>query len=74
MERSASGEIVIQSKLVEAFPTLQDGVIGHLADEHPLVVGRYVPVGHGAVTHACADWRRMFNRDEFHRFGWCSNW
>ncbi|MEK9773381.1 MAG: gamma carbonic anhydrase family protein [Opitutae bacterium] len=32
---------------------LQDGVIGHLADDHPLVVGKYVTVGHGAVIHAC---------------------
>ena len=32
---------------------LQDGVIGHLADEFPLEVGKYVTVGHGAVIHAC---------------------
>ncbi len=32
---------------------LQDGVIGHLADEHSLDVGKYVTVGHGAVIHAC---------------------
>ena len=32
---------------------LQDGVIGHLADEFPLEVGNYVTVGHGAVIHAC---------------------
>jgi carbonic anhydrase/acetyltransferase-like protein (isoleucine patch superfamily) len=32
---------------------LQDGVIGHLADEFPLVVGNYVTVGHGAILHAC---------------------
>jgi len=32
---------------------LQDGVIGHLADEYPLVVGNYVTVGHGAILHAC---------------------
>ena len=31
----------------------QDRVIGHLADDHPLVVGQYVTVGHGAVFHAC---------------------
>ena len=32
---------------------LQDGVIGHLADDFPLEVGNYVTVGHGAVIHAC---------------------
>jgi len=32
---------------------LQDGVIGHLADDFPLEVGKYVTVGHGAVIHAC---------------------
>ena len=32
---------------------LQDGVIGHLADDLPLEVGNYVTVGHGAVIHAC---------------------
>ena len=32
---------------------LQDGVIGHLADEFPLIVGNFVTVGHGAILHAC---------------------
>ena len=32
---------------------LQDGVIGHLADDFPLQVGNFVTVGHGAVIHAC---------------------
>jgi carbonic anhydrase/acetyltransferase-like protein (isoleucine patch superfamily) len=32
---------------------IQDGVIGHLADDHPLIVGSQVTVGHGAVIHAC---------------------
>ena len=32
---------------------IQDGVIGHLSDDHPLVVGNQVTVGHGAVIHAC---------------------
>jgi len=32
---------------------IQDGVIGHLADDFPLEVGNYVTVGHGAVIHAC---------------------
>ena len=32
---------------------LQDGVIGHLADDFPLEVGKCVTIGHGAVIHAC---------------------
>ena len=43
----------INSIKIGKFSNLQDGVIGHLADDHPLVVGQYVTVGHGAVIHAC---------------------
>ena len=32
---------------------LQDGVIGHLSDDFPLIVGSFVTVGHGAILHAC---------------------
>lgn len=32
---------------------LQDGVIGHLADKYPLIIGNYVTIGHAAVIHAC---------------------
>ncbi len=32
---------------------IQDGVIGHLSDDQPLVLGDYVTVGHGAIIHAC---------------------
>ena len=32
---------------------IQDGVIGHLSNDFPLIVGDYVTVGHGAVLHAC---------------------
>ena len=32
---------------------LQDGVVGHLADHSPLIVGNFVTVGHGAILHAC---------------------
>lgn len=32
---------------------LQDGVVGHLSDDYPLIVGSFVTVGHGAVIHAC---------------------
>ena len=28
-------------------------MIGHLADEFPLIVGNFVTVGHGAILHAC---------------------
>ena len=43
----------INSIKIGKFSNLQDGVIGHLADEFPLLVGKYVTVGHGAVIHAC---------------------
>ncbi len=43
----------INSIKIGKFSNLQDGVIGHLADDYPLVVGQYVTVGHGAVIHAC---------------------
>ena len=43
----------INSIKIGKFSNLQDGVIGHLADDYPLVVGKYVTVGHGAVIHAC---------------------
>ena len=43
----------INSIKIGKFSNLQDGVIGHLADDHSLVVGKYVTVGHGAVIHAC---------------------
>ena len=43
----------INSIKIGKYSNLQDGVIGHLADDHPLVVGQYVTVGHGAVIHAC---------------------
>ena len=32
---------------------IQDGVIVHLADDYPAIIGDYVTVGHGAVVHAC---------------------
>ena len=43
----------INSIKIGKYSNLQDGVVGHLADDHPLVVGKYVTVGHGAVIHAC---------------------
>ena len=38
---------------IGSFSNLQDGVIGHLSDDQPLIVGNYVTVGHGAIIHAC---------------------
>lgn len=32
---------------------LQDGTLVHLADDYPVVVGKNVTVGHGAMLHAC---------------------
>ncbi|MGH8017550.1 MAG: gamma carbonic anhydrase family protein [Opitutaceae bacterium] len=32
---------------------IQDGTIVHLADDHPVRVGKYVTIGHAAMIHAC---------------------
>lgn len=32
---------------------VQDGTIVHLADDLPVVVGKYVTIGHAAMIHAC---------------------
>ena len=32
---------------------IQDGSIVHLADDLPVIVGKLVTVGHGAILHAC---------------------
>jgi carbonic anhydrase/acetyltransferase-like protein (isoleucine patch superfamily) len=32
---------------------LQDGVIVHLSDDFPAIVGSRVTIGHGAIVHAC---------------------
>jgi carbonic anhydrase/acetyltransferase-like protein (isoleucine patch superfamily) len=39
--------------IVGAQTNLQDGVIVHLADEYPVIIGERVTVGHGAIVHAC---------------------
>ena len=39
--------------VIGAQTNLQDGVIVHLADDYPALVGERVPVGHGAIVHAC---------------------
>ncbi len=33
---------------------IQDGVIVHVSDEFPAIVGEFVTVGHAAVLHACS--------------------
>ena len=38
---------------IGAQTNLQDGVIVHLADSYPALVGERVTVGHGAIVHAC---------------------
>lgn len=32
---------------------IQDGTIVHLADDHPVKIGKYVTIGHAAMIHAC---------------------
>jgi carbonic anhydrase/acetyltransferase-like protein (isoleucine patch superfamily) len=39
--------------VIGAQTNLQDGVIVHLANEYPAIVGERVTVGHGAIVHAC---------------------
>jgi len=39
--------------VIGARTNLQDGVIIHLADDCPAVIGELVTVGHGAIVHAC---------------------
>lgn len=43
----------IESILIGEGTNLQDGVIVHLADDIPAIVGDYCTVGHGAIVHAC---------------------
>lgn len=40
--------------IIGAQTNLQDGVIVHLADAYPAIVGQRVTIGHGAIVHACA--------------------
>ncbi len=39
--------------VIGAQTNLQDGVIVHLSDDYPAMVGERVTVGHGAIVHAC---------------------
>lgn len=39
--------------VIGARSNLQDGVIVHLANDHPAIIGELVTVGHGAIVHAC---------------------
>ncbi len=39
--------------VIGARTNIQDGVIVHLADDFPVLIGEMVTVGHGAIVHAC---------------------
>lgn len=39
--------------IIEARSNIQDGVVIHLADAYPVIVGELVTIGHGAIVHAC---------------------
>ena len=39
--------------VIGAQTNVQDGVIIHLSDDYPALVGDRVTVGHGAIVHAC---------------------
>ena len=39
--------------VIGAQTNLQDGVIIHLSDDYPALLGERVTVGHGAIVHAC---------------------
>jgi len=39
--------------IVGARTNLQDGVIVHLANDYPAIIGDHVTVGHRAIVHAC---------------------
>ena len=43
----------INRVVIGAQTNLQDGVVVHLADAFPAIVGERVTVGHGAIVHAC---------------------
>lgn len=32
---------------------IQDGTLMHLSDDHPVIIGNNVTIGHGAMLHAC---------------------
>lgn len=32
---------------------IQDGTLMHLSDDYPVIIGRNVTIGHGAMLHAC---------------------
>jgi len=39
--------------VVGAQTNIQDRAVIHLADDHPVLIGERVTVGHGAIIHAC---------------------
>ena len=38
---------------IGAYSNIQDGTVVHLSDDHPVIIGEWVTVGHAAVIHAC---------------------
>lgn len=32
---------------------VQDGTLMHLSDDHPVIIGKNVTIGHGAMVHGC---------------------
>lgn len=38
---------------IGAGTNLQDGTLVHLSDDYPVIIGKNVTVGHGAMLHAC---------------------
>jgi carbonic anhydrase/acetyltransferase-like protein (isoleucine patch superfamily) len=38
---------------IGAHSNIQDGTVVHLSDDHPVIIGEWVTVGHAAVIHAC---------------------
>lgn len=38
---------------IGAGTNVQDGTLMHLADDYPVIIGKYVTIGHGAMIHAC---------------------
>lgn len=39
--------------IIGARTNIQDGVVVHVSEESPCIIGDYVTIGHNAVVHAC---------------------
>ena len=38
---------------IGSYTNIQDGCVVHVADEAPVIIGKYVTIGHGAKIHGC---------------------